>query len=85
MSDPARPRAAGLKKRARRALGPVGSMVAVRTGQRTAVVTYDDGPEPGGTDRVLTALASHAARATFFVLVSRARRYPGLLLSLIHI
>ena len=79
MSDPARPRAAGLKRRARRALGPVGSVVAVRTGQRTAVVTYDDGPEPGGTDRVLTALASHAARATFFVLVSRARRYPGLL------
>ena len=79
MPDPARPRAPGLKRRARRALGPVGSVVAVRTGQRTAVLTYDDGPEPGGTDPVLTALASHAARATFFVLVSRARRYPGLL------
>lgn len=45
----------------------------------TAVLTYDDGPEPGGTDRVLAALATDATRATFFVLVSRARRYPGLL------
>jgi peptidoglycan/xylan/chitin deacetylase (PgdA/CDA1 family) len=43
------------------------------------VLTYDDGPEPNGTERVLAALASHGARATFFVLVSRARRYPGLL------
>jgi peptidoglycan/xylan/chitin deacetylase (PgdA/CDA1 family) len=43
------------------------------------VLTYDDGPEPGGTERVLAALATHDARATFFVLVSRARLYPSLL------
>ena len=69
----------GLKRRLRRLGAPVGSVVAVRTTTPTAVLTYDDGPEPGGTDRVLAALATHDARATFFVLVSRARLYPSLL------
>jgi peptidoglycan/xylan/chitin deacetylase (PgdA/CDA1 family) len=43
------------------------------------VLTYDDGPEPGGTDAVLEALADTKATATFFVLLSRTRRYPQLL------
>lgn len=43
------------------------------------VLTYDDGPEPGGTDRVLTALADRQATATFFVLLTRARAHPKLL------
>lgn len=68
-----------LKRRLRRLGAPIGSVVAVRTTTPTAVLTYDDGPEPGGTDRVLSALATHDAHATFFVLVSRARLYPSLL------
>jgi peptidoglycan/xylan/chitin deacetylase (PgdA/CDA1 family) len=48
-------------------------------GERPVVLTYDDGPEPGGTDVVLEVLARHAVTATFFVLLSRTRRYPGLL------
>ena len=48
-------------------------------GQRPVVLTYDDGPEPGGTDVVLKVLAEHGVTATFFVLLSRTRRYPGLL------
>lgn len=58
---------------------PIGSLVAVRTAQPLAVLTFDDGPEPGGTDRVLAALADTGSTATFFVLVNRARRNPGLL------
>jgi peptidoglycan/xylan/chitin deacetylase (PgdA/CDA1 family) len=42
-------------------------------------LTYDDGPEPGGTDLVLEALAQHKATATFFVLLTRAHRYGSLL------
>ncbi|RFU23045.1 hypothetical protein D0Z06_02645 [Geodermatophilus marinus] len=65
---------------ARRGAGRLaGSAVAVRTAERHVVLTFDDGPEPGGTDRVLAALADAGATATFFVLLSRARRYPGLL------
>jgi peptidoglycan/xylan/chitin deacetylase (PgdA/CDA1 family) len=48
-------------------------------GERPVVLTYDDGPEPGGTDAVLEVLAEHGVTATFFVLLSRTRRYPGLL------
>lgn len=43
------------------------------------VLTYDDGPDPHGTTGILDALAAHEARATFFVLLSRTRRYPSLL------
>jgi peptidoglycan/xylan/chitin deacetylase (PgdA/CDA1 family) len=64
---------------ARRAAGPVlGSVVAVRTAEPRVVLTFDDGPEPGGTDRVLAALADAGATATFFVLLGRVRRYRAL-------
>lgn len=42
-------------------------------------LTFDDGPVPGSTERVLDALARHGARATFFVVVERARRERALL------
>ncbi|MCW2811088.1 MAG: hypothetical protein JWP61_1546 [Friedmanniella sp.] len=71
--------AAGAKGVLRRHSGPVGSVVAVRTGQTHVVLTYDDGPEPGGTDAILGSLDRHGATATFFVLLSRVRRQPGLL------
>jgi peptidoglycan/xylan/chitin deacetylase (PgdA/CDA1 family) len=59
--------------------GPLGSVVAVRTDAPEFVLTYDDGPEPGGTDAILPVLAAHGARATFFVLLTRTRRHPALL------
>lgn len=58
---------------------PIGSVCAVRTSAPEVVLTFDDGPEPGGTDRVLAALAERGATATFFVLVRRAEREPVLL------
>jgi peptidoglycan/xylan/chitin deacetylase (PgdA/CDA1 family) len=65
---------------ARRAAGTlVGSAVSVRTDAPHVVLTFDDGPEPGGTDRILDALADAGAGATFFVLLSRVRRYRPLL------
>ncbi len=62
-----------------RATALVGSIVAVRTRQPELVLTFDDGPDPAGTEQVLNALADHRATATFFVLLSRTRRHPGLL------
>lgn len=63
----------------RRVGRPVGSVVGVRTTAPEVVLTFDDGPEAGGTDRVLTALAAHDATATFFVLLSKLPRHGGLL------
>lgn len=68
-----------VKKALRRSLGAAGSVVSVRTGEQLVALTYDDGPEPGGTDRILEALDDAGATATFFVLLTRARRHPRLL------
>jgi peptidoglycan/xylan/chitin deacetylase (PgdA/CDA1 family) len=68
------------RRSARRGAGTLlGSAVEVRTDAPHVVLTFDDGPEPGGTDRVLSALADVGASATFFVLLTRVRRYPALL------
>lgn len=72
----------GVRRAAKAALRPlagvVGSVTAVRTDAAQVVLTFDDGPEPGGTDRVLAALAERGATATFFVLLTRVRRYRPL-------
>lgn len=49
----------------------------MRTDDRV-VLTYDDGPEPIGTEAVLSALADAGATATFFVLMTRVRRFGSL-------
>jgi peptidoglycan/xylan/chitin deacetylase (PgdA/CDA1 family) len=68
------------RRRARRGAGALlGSAVEVRTAAPHVVLTFDDGPEPGGTDRVLAALDDAGATATFFVLLTRVRKYPSLL------
>jgi peptidoglycan-N-acetylglucosamine deacetylase len=41
-------------------------------------LTFDDGPDPVWTPRVLSALASAEAHGTFFVIAPRAARYPHL-------
>ena len=41
-------------------------------------LTFDDGPQPRWTAEVLDALADAGARATFFVLATKAVREPGL-------
>ena len=41
-------------------------------------LTFDDGPTPGGTDRVLDALGETRVRAAFFVIGRNALRWPGL-------
>ncbi|MCW3061388.1 MAG: putative xylanase/chitin deacetylase [Capsulimonas sp.] len=42
-------------------------------------LTFDDGPSPDITPRILDVLASAGAHATFFVLGEQARRHPDLI------
>lgn len=43
-------------------------------------LTFDDGPNPEATPRILDALAAADVRATFFVLGRHAERWPALVL-----
>jgi peptidoglycan/xylan/chitin deacetylase (PgdA/CDA1 family) len=62
----------------RAALLPVSTVACVRTEERVVSLTFDDGPDPEFTPRVLDALATHGARATFFVMVEQAEKHPAL-------
>jgi cellulose synthase/poly-beta-1,6-N-acetylglucosamine synthase-like glycosyltransferase/peptidoglycan/xylan/chitin deacetylase (PgdA/CDA1 family)/spore germination protein YaaH len=42
-------------------------------------LTFDDGPDPEWTPKVLEALASRGVKGTFFVIGLQAEKYPGLL------
>ena len=45
---------------------------------RTVALTFDDGPDPTWTPKVLAVLAREQVPATFFVVGSRASSHPGL-------
>src|SRR5262245_4721688 len=45
-------------------------------GRRSVALTFDDGPHPTTTRRILAVLAATRHRATFFVLGEKARRHP---------
>ncbi len=52
----------------------------LKPGDRDCVLlTFDDGPHPEGTPRVLDALRRYGARAVFFIVGSRIERAPHLL------
>ena len=50
----------------------------VPAARRCFSLTFDDGPSPRNTPRLLEVLERHGARATFFLLASRVRRHPEL-------
>jgi peptidoglycan/xylan/chitin deacetylase (PgdA/CDA1 family) len=47
-------------------------------GSRLVALTFDDGPDPRWTPQILTVLARHDVRATFFVMGNQARTHPDL-------
>ena len=55
------------------------SPASTRSESRYVLLTFDDGPDPLWTPRVLEALREADARAVFFVLGPLARRYPRLI------
>lgn len=50
-----------------------------QTVKREVWITIDDGPHPIDTPLILNLLAQYKASATFFVIGSRAERYPELI------
>ena len=42
-------------------------------------LTFDDGPHPGYTPRILSILEKYGVRATFFVVGKKAEQYPDLI------
>jgi peptidoglycan/xylan/chitin deacetylase (PgdA/CDA1 family) len=54
----------------------LGAVTRVVTEQRVAALTFDDGPHPEFTPRLLAILRRHEVRATFFMVGKAAARYP---------
>jgi peptidoglycan/xylan/chitin deacetylase (PgdA/CDA1 family) len=44
----------------------------------TAYLTFDDGPNPTATDRILETLAAQGVPATFFMVGAHVQRYPDI-------
>jgi peptidoglycan-N-acetylglucosamine deacetylase len=47
--------------------------------ERNLYLTFDDGPEPGCTEKVLKLLNDEKAKATFFVVARKAQKYSALI------
>lgn len=60
-------------------LAPVGSVHGARRATDKVALTFDDGPDPDVTPRLLDLLQARRARATFFVLTEKVAQNPGLL------
>ncbi len=50
-----------------------------KQGERGVALTFDDGPDPEITPRLLDLLERHGVCATFFVTGERAARHPGII------
>lgn len=50
----------------------------VPTNENAVAITYDDGPTPGVTDKILSVLESRNAKATFFMVGEHVEKYPEL-------
>jgi peptidoglycan-N-acetylglucosamine deacetylase len=57
----------------------VDAIVRGPKGARGVALTFDDGPHPTWTPRVLATLARHGAKATFFVVARKAEEHPDVL------
>ncbi len=59
-------------------------LLAGPTDKAQVALTFDDGPDPASTPRVLEVLERHGAKATFFVIGERAARHPALVRRIIE-
>ena len=58
------------------ALRVAGTVVGADTDEEVVGLTFDDGPDPVESDRLVAALDRAGARATFFLLARRAEMHP---------
>lgn len=68
----------GLMRASSQMWGPVISRGADDATSSNVALTFDDGPLPGTTDRILDDLRDANVRAAFFVIARHAREHPGL-------
>jgi peptidoglycan/xylan/chitin deacetylase (PgdA/CDA1 family) len=54
------------------------------TDRKEVALTFDDGPNPDATPRILDTLAEYGVRATFFVLGRHAERWPDIVHRTVH-
>lgn len=52
---------------------------SVNTGGKHIALTFDDGPHATNTPRLLDMLRERNIKATFFVVATNAKRYPGIM------
>jgi peptidoglycan-N-acetylglucosamine deacetylase len=55
-----------------------GTITSVSTSRSMVALTFDDGPDPLCTPRLLDLLQKHNAKATFFMVGQAAERYPDI-------
>lgn len=54
-----------------------GEIVArVETDEKVVALTFDDGPLPGATEKLLDTLKDHQAKATFYLIGNEVERHP---------
>ncbi len=56
----------------------VGTITNVSTSNPVAALTFDDGPDPVFTPRLLDVLKKHRTKATFFMVGKAAERHPDI-------
>ena len=66
------------KRAIRLASQPFGTITHVATKEPAVALTFDDGPNPEATPRLLDVLEHHGAKATFFMVGKVAARHPEL-------
>ncbi|PHR25702.1 MAG: polysaccharide deacetylase [Hoeflea sp.] len=55
----------------------VSSLSDIRLRDKEVILTFDDGPMPGKTDRVLNILSQYGVKATFLMVGQMAKSYPA--------
>lgn len=53
-------------------------------GRSRVALTFDDGPDPETTPKVLLALRQHNCKATFFVIARKAEQHPDLIHAIVE-
>jgi peptidoglycan/xylan/chitin deacetylase (PgdA/CDA1 family) len=65
-------------------LYPIGSINGAEHPRPEVALTFDDGPDPEVTPRLLDRLAEREVRATFFVLTERMRQEPWIVARMVR-
>jgi peptidoglycan-N-acetylglucosamine deacetylase len=76
---PRQSRRAGHQPREYPLIGTVQYQETLPLNDKEVVLTFDDGPMPPYTNRVLEALAAECVQANYFIVGRMARGYPDLL------